>query len=421
MTRAIRCGRNRGGRGLSGGAAESCPEGPTSSTPARRSDRYHAGLPCRRIHSCRVGFAMPESLCDRVAARPRSSMRRPRRSDKWCSATWYPGHGRMRVPESRLRRQADAAAVRPDPKRRRVTRTTWRASSEIRRHVGRRHRAHPERRRAGSSARSRPAMRSRSSSRPWPARPTSWSNGSRQISPLHDAREYDVGRRDRRAGDHRAAGDGAAGRWASTARSWLGWQIPIRTDGVHGKARIDGDRHGRARARASPQGAGRGHRRLPGHGAGRPRHDARPRRLGHLGGGAGGGAEGRPLRHLHRRRRRLHDRPAHRRRRRASSTRITYEEMLEMASLGAKVLQTRSVELAMKHRVRVQVLSSFDATRARHAGRGRGRDRGKADRQRHRLQPRRGEDHAAAASPTGPGVAAAHVRPARRQRRSMST
>ena len=38
---------------------------------------------------------------------------------------------------------------------------------------------------------------------------------------------------------------------------------------------------------------------------------------------------------------------------------ITYEEMLEMASLGAKVLQTRSVEMAMKHRVRVQVLSSF--------------------------------------------------------------
>jgi aspartate kinase len=34
--------------------------------------------------------------------------------------------------------------------------------------------------------------------------------------------------------------------------------------------------------------------------------------------------------------------------------------MLEMASQGAKVLQTRSVAMAMKHRVRVQVLSSFD-------------------------------------------------------------
>jgi len=40
--------------------------------------------------------------------------------------------------------------------------------------------------------------------------------------------------------------------------------------------------------------------------------------------------------------------------------RVTYEEMLEMASQGAKVLQTRSVEMAMKHHVRVQVLSSFE-------------------------------------------------------------
>jgi len=38
---------------------------------------------------------------------------------------------------------------------------------------------------------------------------------------------------------------------------------------------------------------------------------------------------------------------------------ITYEEMLELASVGAKVLQTRSVELAMKEKVRLQVLSSF--------------------------------------------------------------
>ncbi|MFN7174269.1 MAG: aspartate kinase [Thermaurantiacus tibetensis] len=39
--------------------------------------------------------------------------------------------------------------------------------------------------------------------------------------------------------------------------------------------------------------------------------------------------------------------------------RITYEEMLELASVGAKVLQTRSVELAMKEKVRLSVLSSF--------------------------------------------------------------
>lgn len=41
--------------------------------------------------------------------------------------------------------------------------------------------------------------------------------------------------------------------------------------------------------------------------------------------------------------------------------RISYEEMLEMASVGAKVLQTRSVELAMKEKVSLQVLSSFES------------------------------------------------------------
>jgi len=41
---------------------------------------------------------------------------------------------------------------------------------------------------------------------------------------------------------------------------------------------------------------------------------------------------------------------------------ISYEEMLELASLGAKVLQTRSVELAMRYKVRVRVLSSFEDT-----------------------------------------------------------
>ena len=40
--------------------------------------------------------------------------------------------------------------------------------------------------------------------------------------------------------------------------------------------------------------------------------------------------------------------------------RIAYEEMLELASLGAKVLQTRSVELAMRYKVPLRVLSSFE-------------------------------------------------------------
>ena len=72
---------------------------------------------------------------------------------------------------------------------------------------------------------------------------------------------------------------------------------------------------------------------------------------------------------------------------------------------GAKVLQTRSVEMAMNHRV--PRAGAVELRRqARHAGRRRGRDRGKGSRQRHRLQPRRGEDHADRVADR-PGVAAA--------------
>ena len=85
---------------------------------------------------------------------------------------------------------------------------------------------------------------------------------------------------------------------------------------------------------------------------------------------------------------------------------ISYEEMLELASVGAKVLQTRSVELAMNERVRVQVLSSF-ARRAGHAGGGRGRDRGKADG--HPASPIRATTRRSRCGGcrTGPGIAAA--------------
>src|SRR5215472_4854418 len=60
---------------------------------------------------------------------------------------------------------------------------------------------------------------------------------TRQISNLHDAREYDVvvG-----SGEQVTAGLMALALQSLgvNARSWLGWQIPLRTDGVHGKARI---------------------------------------------------------------------------------------------------------------------------------------------------------------------------------------
>ena len=83
---------------------------------------------------------------------------------------------------------------------------------------------------------------------------------------------------------------------------------------------------------------------------------------------------------------------------------ITFEEMLEMASLGSKVLQIRSVEFAGKYKVRLRVLSSFEE-----AGPGRGwgppptrrhpdhfrgrREDGTGSHLRHRVQPRRGQDH----------------------------
>src|SRR5207244_6454414 len=61
---------------------------------------------------------------------------------------------------------------------------------------------------------------------------------TRQVSRLHDAREYDVVVA---SGEQVTAGLMALSLQAIgvDARSWLGWQIPIRTDGVHSKARIE--------------------------------------------------------------------------------------------------------------------------------------------------------------------------------------
>jgi hypothetical protein len=94
--------------------------------------------------------------------------------------------------------------------------------------------------------------------------------------------------------------------------------------------------------------------------------------------------------------------------------RISYEEMLELASLGAKVLQTRSVELAMRYKVRLQVLSSFED--ARHAGLRRGGNHGIEGRQRRRLPARRGQGDAAGRR-RPPRHRRLDLRPARRGRR----
>jgi aspartate kinase len=179
----------------------------------------------------------------------------------------------------------------------------------------------------------------------------------RGISVLHDAREYDVVVA---SGEQVTAGLTALAlqELGLSARSWLGWQVPVMTDGVHGKARIEKietdlliERFGQGQipVLAGFQGLG---------------PDNRITTLGRGGSDTSAVALAAALKadrcdiftdvdgvyttdpRIVAKARKLH--------------RITYEEMLEMASQGAKVLQTRSVELAMKHRVRLQVLSSFE-------------------------------------------------------------
>ena len=181
----------------------------------------------------------------------------------------------------------------------------------------------------------------------------------REAAPLHDAREYDAVVA---TGEQVTAGLLAIvlQSMGIQARSWQGWQIPIITDNAHGVARIKDIPGEKIRERLEQgevavitgfQGIEPERNRIATLGRGGSDTSAvAHRRRG----------EGRPVRHLHRRRRRLHHRPAHRAQG-ARLPKVSYEEMLEMASLGSKVLQTRSVELAMTQRMRVRVLSSFAA------------------------------------------------------------
>ena len=140
------------------------------------------------------------------------------------------------------------------------------------------------------------------------------------------------------------------------ARSWMGWQIPILTDDAHGRARIE-DVPGEVLGAALDAGE---IAVVPGfQGVTR---DGRITTLGRGGSDTSAVAVAAALEcpcdiytdvdgvyttdpRIESRARRLE--------------KVSYEEMLEMASLGAKVLQTRSVELAMAKRVPVRVLSSF--------------------------------------------------------------
>ncbi|HVZ68828.1 MAG TPA: aspartate kinase [Rhizomicrobium sp.] len=189
----------------------------------------------------------------------------------------------------------------------------------------------------------------------------------RELSPLHDAREYDVVVA---AGEQITAGLTAValGAIGVSARSWLGWQIPIRTTSMHGSARIEGidaeamiesfkPRRINERLEQGQVAVVAGFQGLA--------PDNRVTTLGRGGSDTSAVAVAAALKadrcdiytdvdgvyttdpRIVPKARRLE--------------KIAFEEMLEMASLGAKVLQTRSVEIAMLHRVPVRVLSTFDA------------------------------------------------------------
>lgn len=180
---------------------------------------------------------------------------------------------------------------------------------------------------------------------------------TREIAPYHDAREYDAVVA---SGEQVTAGllALALNEVGVNARSWLGWQIPIRTDRAHGAARIeavDSDfllqrlGEGQVAVIAGFQGIAPDNRIAT---LGRGGSDTSAVAI-----AAAIGAERCDIYtdvdgvyttdpRVVPKARRLE--------------RVSFEEMLEMASLGAKVLQVRSVELAMVKGVRTFVRSSFD-------------------------------------------------------------
>jgi aspartate kinase len=178
----------------------------------------------------------------------------------------------------------------------------------------------------------------------------------REASPLADRAEYDVVVA---SGEQVTAGLLAIAIQASgtPARSWLGWQLPVATSDAHASARIQSIDTAAVLVRMAAGEVAV----VPGFQGVGP--DRRITTLGRGGSDTSAVALAAALKadrcdiytdvdgvyttdpRIVPRARKL--------------TMITYEEMLELASVGAKVLQTRSVELAMKEKVRVQVLSSF--------------------------------------------------------------
>ena len=178
----------------------------------------------------------------------------------------------------------------------------------------------------------------------------------REASSLYDPREYDVVVS---AGEQVTSGLLAIALQAAgvPARSWLGWQLPIATSDAHASARIENiDMAALDASLAAGEVAV-----IPGFQG--VDADGRVTTLGRGGSDTSAVAMAAAMKadrcdiytdvdgvyttdpRIVPRARKL--------------KKVTYEEMLELASVGAKVLQTRSVGLAMKEGVRVQVLSSF--------------------------------------------------------------
>ncbi|KPF78019.1 aspartate kinase [Novosphingobium sp. AAP93] len=181
-------------------------------------------------------------------------------------------------------------------------------------------------------------------------------NFCREANALYDRAEYDVVVA---AGEQVTSGLLALHLQAlgCKARSWLGWQLPVRTDDAHAAARIEDIE---SEALLASMAAGEiavipGFQGLDG--------DGRVTTLGRGGSDTSAVAVAAAVQadrcdiytdvdgvyttdpRIVAKARKLKY--------------VTYEEMLELASVGSKVLQTRSVSLAMKEGVRVQVLSSF--------------------------------------------------------------
>jgi aspartate kinase len=178
----------------------------------------------------------------------------------------------------------------------------------------------------------------------------------REANALYDPAEYDVVVA---AGEQVTSGLLALTLQAMgcKARSWLGWQLPVRTDDAFAKARIeDIDSEALLASMAAGEIAV-----IPGFQGLAP--NGRVTTLGRGGSDTSAVAVAAAVKadrcdiytdvdgvyttdpRIVAKARKLKN--------------VTYEEMLELASVGSKVLQTRSVSLAMKEQVRVQVLSSF--------------------------------------------------------------